>query len=312
MIVTTEFPDLPPSAETTRNADFRRRFFSRWGRESSVFVAATRRVAIGPIPTALSFKTILNGSAALTLGRRRVLLEAGMFLVVNAGDEYCIHIDSPRKVHCFSVHFQPQLAGDVASSQGLNWRQALDSEVRPDAVPLFRENLCRLDPALLQFVARAVHAVQQGHADAMALEQQIIALLQVLLEGQARQRRELLAQMPALRPSTRLELLRRLDWAADFILSNYSEPICLDDIANAARLSKYHLLRAFHQVHRRTPHQFLRERRVEVARRLLDDSQLDLEAVASASGFGSRWSLQRALRLHLGATGARLREAAHA
>lgn len=311
MIVTTQFPDLPPTPETASNAGFRKRFFSRYGRENSVFVACARQAAYGPLPTALSFKTVLRGSAALTIGRRRLLLEPGLFLIVNAGDAYSVAIDSPDPVKCLSVHFRPELAAEVAQAQGMDWRAALAQEGDAASVPDFRETLTRLEPALQQHVLHLAASVQPGRqADLVALEQALIALLQAMLQGQARRQREFLSHVPALRPSTRKELLRRIDWAADFMLSHYVDAITLDDIAQAAHLSKFHLLRAFQQVHQRTPHQFLRARRVEVAQRLLGDRRWDLETVATAAGFGSRWSMQRALRLHLGATGSSLRETA--
>jgi AraC family transcriptional regulator len=309
VIVTTQFPDLPPTPETAQNAGFRRRFFSRWGRENSVFVASTRQAAYGPISTALSFKAVLRGSAALTLGRRRLVMEPGFFLLVNAGDEYSVAIDSPTPVHCFSLHFQPEMARDVAGARSSGWTAALDGEQARTEPPRLREALIPIEAGLQEMVQHLSQSVHTDQPDSMALEQDFMLLLQRLLQDQAQRRQDALAALPAARAATRLELLRRVDWAADYMLSNYPEPITLDDIADAARLSKYHLLRAFQQVKRCTPHQFLRARRVDVARRLLDNRELDLPSVAAATGFGSRWTLQRALRLHLGVSGARLREA---
>lgn len=311
MIITTQFPDLPPTPETARNADFRRRFFSRWGRVNSVFLASTRQAHYGPISTALSFKAVLRGSVALTLGRRRLALEPGYFLLVNAGDEYSVAIDSLQPVDCFSVHFQPEMAAEVAAAEGADWRAALEPGARPGAPPRLHEALSPLHAGLQARVQQLAHSARSGHPDAMALEQNFMLLLQQLLRDQGQSRRQALAALPAARPSTRQELLRRVDWAADYLLSNYAEPVTLDQVAEAALLSKYHLLRAFQQVKRCSPHQFLRARRVEVARRLLADPDLDLQSVATATGFGSRWTLQRALRQHCGASGARLRAAAH-
>lgn len=308
MIVTTRFPDLPPLPETPLNAGFRRRFFSRWGRENSVFVASTRRAAYGPIPTAPSFKTVLEGRATLTLGRRRLLLEPGHFLLVNAGEDYSVAIDSPRPVRCFSVHFKPELAAEVAAAQGRSWAEALEGPSDQGAPPPWREALRPLDGDLQAFVARLAARVASEPPHALACEQALVLLLQGMFERERRHRCEALQALPSVRAATRHELLRRVDWASDFILSTYAEPITLDDIAAAASLSKYHLLRAFHQVKRCTPHQFLQARRVQVARGLLDEHALDLAAVAESTGFGSRWSLQRALRRHFGASGTHLRE----
>jgi AraC-like DNA-binding protein len=296
--------------ETPLNAGFRKSFFSRWGKENSVFVAATRRAGYGPIATAMSFKTVLHGKAQVTLGRRRLLLEPGLFLPVNAGGEYSVCIDSPVNVQCFSVHFQPELAAAVAAAQPLDWTEALECQPKARATPLLHESLRPLDTGLQSQVQRMALGVGSGHTDPMALEQEFVALLHLMLRTDAQRRRHALEAVPTVRPNARLELLRRVEWAADYMLSTYAEDITLDDIAQAARLSKYHLLRAFRQIKQCTPHQFLRARRVEVARRLLQRRELGLEAVAAAAGFGSRWTMQRALRLHLGQSGAALRGAA--
>ena len=78
----------------------------------------------------------------------------------------------------------------------------------------------------------------------------------------------------------------------------------------AARLSKYHLVRAFHAVHGETPMALLARTRVRAARRLLADPALSLEDVAALSGFGSRQTLFRQLRRHCGDGGRGLREGA--
>jgi len=90
--------------------------------------------------------------------------------------------------------------------------------------------------------------------------------------------------------------LRRIGWAVDFIESHYARPIGLADVAGAAHLSRFHCLRAFKELQGCTPSDCLRDRRVQAARRLMADGVNDPDAVLAGSGFGSRWSLQRALR----------------
>jgi AraC-like DNA-binding protein len=95
--------------------------------------------------------------------------------------------------------------------------------------------------------------------------------------------------------------------AADFIHSNYTRPIVLDDIAAAARLSKFYLVRLFSEVHGFPPHGFLLRKRVSAARRLLTGSAMDVNEIAEATGLGTRWSLYRQLRKQLGVNAQGLR-----
>jgi AraC family transcriptional regulator len=298
VIVTTRFPDLPPGPETAANAEFRARFRAGWGRVESVFLARSARVEAGPLPSAWSIKLALEGTAELQLGRRRLRLEHGRFLLVNPGHAYRVRIDQPAL--CFSLHFGPALVREVAASQGLGWDAALDGADPTRPEPLWREQLQRDDDAALRPWLARIRARVTGAA-AGAHEEDFVELLACLLARECRERQRSLARLSAQRAVTRDELLRRLGWASDFIESHYREPIGLAQMAAAAHLSKFHFLRAFRELHGRTPADHLRARRAEAVRRARAAGVRDVDALLAASGFGSRWSLQRALRDH-GAT----------
>lgn len=310
MIVTTRFPDLPPRPETAANAAFRRSFAARWGRENVVFMASTKRVETPPLPSALSVKLVQQGAATFEIGRRRVLVESGRCLVVNEGERYAVSIASDQAVHSFSMHFRPGLAAEVAAARCERWERALDREpVLAQPPPRLNDALRVPSPALLQLLAAVRERAVAGEREGEAYEALFIATIDRLLTDDEAQRSRHEA-IDAVRPATRAEIARRVGWAHDYIHSNFAEPITLVQIAEAARLSKFHLLRAFRQVYGATPHAVLTARRAEVATRLLADPDADLAAVAEAAGFGSRWSLQRALRRHCGATGRALRRGA--
>jgi AraC-like DNA-binding protein len=276
-----------------------------------VFLASTSRFDSPPLPAALSLKLIERGAASIEVGRRRLLLDAGQALVVNEGESYAVSIASDQPVRSFAVHVRPGLAAEVAAARRQAWEQALarDNESAAAPAPLFCDQLRTPSPAL----QRRLQAIRQlalaGERDGELYEAPFIDLLdQLLAEDHAARTR--LDALDAVRPSTRAELGRRAGWARDYILSNYAEPIALDHIAAAAHLSKFHLLRSFHQLYGTTPLALLRTRRAEVAAALLRDGSADLAAVADAAGFGSRWAMQRALRQHCGATGRTLRQRA--
>lgn len=309
MIVTTRFPDLPPRPETPANAAFRRAFAARWGRENVVFMASTRRVETPPLTSALSVKLVHQGAATFEIGRRRVLVEAGQCLVLNEGERYAVSIASDQPVHSFSLHFRPGLAAEVAAARRQSWEGALEGEAGARGAPQLRDELRSPSPALLQWLAAVRERALAGEREGEAYEALFIATLDRLLADDEDVRARC-ASVDAVRASTRAELARRAARAHDYIHSNYAEPITLAQIAEAAHLSKFHLLRAFRQVYGATPHAVLTARRAAVALRLLRDADADLAAVAEAAGFGSRWSLQRALRRHCGATGRVLRQGA--
>lgn len=97
--------------------------------------------------------------------------------------------------------------------------------------------------------------------------------------------------------------------AMQYIQANFAEAIELVDIANAARVSPYHLARLFKQVTGVTPHQYLIGVRVNNARALLSAGagKRSLADVAEAVGFADQSHLSRHVKRLLGVTPRELR-----
>ena len=81
-------------------------------------------------------------------------------------------------------------------------------------------------------------------------------------------------------------LYRRLVQAKLFIDTHYAKPIDLDNIADEAYSSKFHFIRQFKSIYRKTPHQYLISVRMEKAKELLKDA-LPVSDVCYAVGFES-------------------------
>jgi AraC-like DNA-binding protein len=84
----------------------------------------------------------------------------------------------------------------------------------------------------------------------------------------------------------KIYLYKRLVQAKLFIDSHYSEKIDLTDIADEAYFSKFHFIRAFKNIYRKTPHQYLIYVRIEKAKVLLK-SRITITDVCYAVGFES-------------------------
>ena len=84
--------------------------------------------------------------------------------------------------------------------------------------------------------------------------------------------------------SSSYEALQR---ARELIDTQYHQPLDLNDLAQAANLSRYHFLRAFRAAFQMTPHEYLTRKRVERARELLADSDLLVTEICFEVGFES-------------------------
>ncbi|GAA3158076.1 GlxA family transcriptional regulator [Nonomuraea roseoviolacea] len=83
-------------------------------------------------------------------------------------------------------------------------------------------------------------------------------------------------------------------------LSRLAEPLQLADLARHAGMSRRTFTRRFREEVGMSPGQWLTRQRVELARRLLETSDLPMEGVAGRAGFGTAASFRRHLHAALG------------
>ena len=100
----------------------------------------------------------------------------------------------------------------------------------------------------------------------------------------------------------------RLDAAAAFIRAHRSDALRLEDICAACGLSRSYLIRAFRQRFGLTPHGYLLDQRVQLARAQLRQGRA-IADVAQEAGFADQAHLQRAFKQHLAATPGHYRDA---
>ncbi len=81
-----------------------------------------------------------------------------------------------------------------------------------------------------------------------------------------------------------------------FIDCHYAKPLTVASMARRARLSPFHFIRAFRLATGLTPHQYLRERRLDRARHLLSTTPMPVTEVCQAVGFTSLGSFSTLFR----------------
>src|SRR5205085_7106311 len=118
------------------------------------------------------------------------------------------------------------------------------------------------------------------------LEEKLRELLASMFSSQRSLKREI-GNLPAVRASTREELWRRVNRARDYLHAHLSASISLSDVAAAACLSPFHLLRVFQAIFRQTPHQYLNHCRLERAKFLLEKTRIPVTAICLECGFTS-------------------------
>lgn len=99
--------------------------------------------------------------------------------------------------------------------------------------------------------------------------------------------------VPARRWLTKADLFEQLEDARRFMDAHALEGTSLRECAKVAGQSMHHFLRLFHEVHGKTPHRYLVERKVAAVHLLLGSSanvsQIALDAGFSSSSAFGRW-----------------------
>ena len=93
-----------------------------------------------------------------------------------------------------------------------------------------------------------------------------------------------------------------------FMQEHYREPVSVDDIGASAALSKYHFSRLFREKTGVSPHEYLSSLRLQHARKLILETSLSVEDIASRCGFSTASHFIRAFKKEMEFTPAAYRK----
>ena len=242
----------------------------------------------------LSLKWIADGAAEYRTEGRAYRLAGDAQLMLNRGQPYRMRMQGES-----FVLFFPKAAADAA------WQmQTRSGETLPEiptvgaASPL----------ALQKRVARLRYECLRARPNGERLVELSCAVLNDLV-SLAHTRRRHAMKLPALRKTTRDELLRRLV-RAEAYLADLGPKATLAGAAQAAALSPFHLIRVFNAAFGQTPLAYAAAKRLERAHGLLIESDAPIADIAAAAGYESRNAFDRAFSRRYRMTPGAIRAAA--
>lgn len=301
---------LPNTVDTPSNREFRRFFYSKWGKENCIISARERRGEYPMFTQRLSVKAAWGGVERYYLDGRTVAVDDDNYLIVNDERTYASALVSGDPVHTFSVFFRPGLPEETLGALLIPSDRVLDAGEEPAGRTVeFTEQLHPHDALVTPLLRYIALHVDRELEDEMWYEEQ----LSFLLERMLRAHRAFLTainSIGAVRHSTRREILKRIGWSTDYINTFYARRLGIGDLARSASLSRFHFIRLFRAVHGMTPYAYLQRKRATVARRLLLSTRLSQGEIASRAGFESRSTLFRSLRRLTGGNARTLRRGA--
>lgn len=247
----------------------------------------------------LSLKFVFEGEATFESGGSVHRVDARAYLALNAGSQYRVRVSPNTGADALSLFFSQEFAESVVRDLRRTSRQALDDPDGP-VVPAggVFERLYP-DEGALALARRLRNGLPILKYDPVWLEEHARNLLVRLLNAQGDALREA-AAIRAARSATREELYRRLYLARDYAEAKLADPLTLDELAFVACLSTNYFLRTFRELFGTSPHQFLIEKRLQKAQRLLAETDLAVGDICLRVGFQSLGSFSWLFKRRIG------------
>lgn len=93
---------------------------------------------------------------------------------------------------------------------------------------------------------------------------------------------------------------QQVNWVREYVQHHLDQDLSLAELAQQSGFSPFHFARLFRQMTGESPHQYVINRRLETAQRLLKETDLPLSQIALMTGFSSRSHFTRTITRHLG------------
>lgn len=248
----------------------------------------------------LSIKTFRNGRAYYRTKLGHYAVERDGYLLLNEGEQYAIAIESETEVDSFCVFFKAGYAEEFRRALHVGVEKSLDDPFSGSKHPLhFHTKSYHHSHLVIPLVENFRSALPDLGSEKLWLDEQYQQLMQTLLHVHQNIPQEM-NTVPGTRPATREELFRRLTLAYEYLHAYYNHNVTLEEVSKVACLSKNHLIRSFRHFFKRTPHQFIIEKRTLEAQRLLTQTESSVTEISLKVGFGNPSSFNKIFKQRTG------------
>lgn len=274
---------------------------------STVLNGIATRYHVDYYRTTLSLKAVERGAALYTTPHARHLVSEDCFLILNEGQEYSLDFKWPGITETLCPFFQPGFVEHVSHCLSAPTSKLLDDIYLPARGVGFHERLYPRSGRVGSLLKKIHRGMQSGRSTGTWLEDRFYELAESIVELNAKVDRSI-ENVAAIRSGTREELYRRLHSGRDFLSSCYDSPVTVASAARAAKLSPAHFHRQFRALFHMTPMQFLQNRRLAAAHRLLISTDEPITNVCFLVGFESLGSFSSLFRRRFGCSPGRYRK----
>lgn len=288
----TEFPDIQWLRKAIQQNFSERRSWDNkplpnTGWPTAILKVKTNQVERTDIKGPFSLFLNLSGKSEVSCDNKTIRLNSDTYMTSNHGQHYDLVINEIQSTETFNIHFGEKLFQDTllsltrSSDQLLNEPASSYTEFNQINRSQFRGDQFN------SLVKRVYDSYQKEEKESSLFD----LLSHILIENNKHLRQ--LSDMSSIKSSTRSELVKRIYLSVDFIHAYYDQSITLDQLAEVSMLSKFHFLRVFKSIFNISPHQYIKQIRLQKAIALIKKDQMPLYLVAQQVGIENGSSLSR-------------------
>ncbi len=249
----------------------------------------------------LSIKVVLSGTEHYNINGQNFAVSQNEFLLVNQDVNIAMRIGKNNAKGICLFPSEKELS-DIYTTTTSKTLSLLDDPCHKEESPMFTEKRYRFkDNGTGVFLINTIPHIYKALDSEYSFDTNLFytRLGEHLILDQLKVN-EILNGLSSSKKSTKEELYRRVDIAKNYIEANYTNRINLEEVANAAYLSKYHFTRSFKALYKISPIQYLLQLRLNKAAELLQQ-EYSYKEVAFMVGFSDVKNLRKALKRRIAA-----------
>jgi AraC-like DNA-binding protein len=214
--------------------------------------------------TRLSLNFNFDGSQTYHAGSRQYTVDPSRYLLINEGQAFKTSANQNEKNRMLTIAFQVGLPERVYGTLSRSDENLVDDPFRLSERIDFFEGVHPISDKIKSQADELINTPKTGDV----LQERLNNILEEIVAEQFKLNRRAL-RLNKVKPSTRIEIFRRLQWSMEFLQDNFTNVITVEDLANHACLSTYHFKRLFSEVYKEAPWQMIKRLRLEKSITLL-------------------------------------------
>jgi AraC family transcriptional regulator len=249
-----------------------------------------------------TLKLVVDGRAMYIVGKKSYRLSQNDFLICNGDKDGIGIIDSKKDVSQFCIHLKPSLITDAFRL--LTSGDHLDLDKHTDGYPDFQlfENTYNLNSSFTvsNLLRPLAGLIKDGREKEIYINEEWLLNLAEAIVLNEKNIRVSLSGLHAVRHTTRNEIMKRLLIGKEYIDSNFANNPKIAEIASYAFMSEFFFYRNFKLAFRTTPYQYILDKKVALARELMQDEKMGFAEIAESCGFPDIFTFSKAFKRKCG------------